>query len=969
MEIPQLIDKIKSSRKYEGQITHIEDVPTREAGYKDIELNPLIRYALRENGIEQLYIHQADAVEIAREKKNIVLSTSTASGKSMCYMLPVFERLLEEPHATALYISPLNALVNDQLETFRKLSQTMGLNVNIDRFVGSMSKAEKDAVKYGNTKIIFTNPEMLHLSFLQWKHQWKHFLSNLNFIILDESHSYTGVMGSHMANLLRRLNRVCEHYGSNPQYICCTATIGNPVEHSSSLTGKDVTLIDNDSSGQSAQKFVFWNPPLYANSRKFTQRKASFGETVDLFTTFVQNDLQTIVFARSRQKVERMYVQAKNTLASRGVDKKISPYRGGYHGNEREAIEKDLSQGNIDGVISTNALELGIDIGGLDACIMDGFPGTIMSARQQAGRAGRGRRESIVTLVADSNALDQYYMRNPEDFFRRKCEEAVINVSNRYIQAVHLLCAAKELPLRTEDSEHFGFEFETIVKVLEEEGLLEGLNEKRSLDPNPHMKVSIRSIDNDNYTIIEKTSRKPLEKDIEKLRAYREAFEGAVYINKGTPYCVTKQNHEKKEIHVEVARDGYYTKSLVSSDIVIKEVVETKALPTFPDVKVGFGDVDVTQQVTGYKKFQQRTDTELGQLSLDMPEFRLETEALWLELPYLFTEMVNEHERDFAGGIHAIEHAMIAMYPLHLLADRNDVGGVSTPEHDDLSGNSGIFVYDGHPGGVGYAESGYGKIVEMLELTLQIDPFDSGCLYIVDTSTGNLDIVVHKGLSSEYVAKVSHYGANSLLTKMVMIGKPVYKNHSEICAMTATESANEKLNVTALVPVKRGDEVIALLKLMSHNQNEVSTDSQNSLENIASQIGGFINRTIFEIELKNNNNDLLGIFESLEDFLFIVDLEGCIINYNSAVPTRLGYSKEELLGTNIISIIPYKLYLKAAKTFFDIIEGMFSYFTFPLIAKDKSLISVAIRFTRSKWKGQDVMIGISHDVTNGKSDQ
>jgi PAS domain S-box-containing protein len=258
---------------------------------------------------------------------------------------------------------------------------------------------------------------------------------------------------------------------------------------------------------------------------------------------------------------------------------------------------------------------------------------------------------------------------------------------------------------------------------------------------------------------------------------------------------------------------------------------------------------------------------------------------------------------------------------------------------------------------------------QLLELTLQIDPFDSGCLYIVDTSTGNLDIVVHKGLSSEYVAKVSHYGANSLLTKMVMIGKPVYKNHSEICAMTATESANEKLNVTALVPVKRGDEVIALLKLMSHNQNEVSTDSQNSLENIASQIGGFINRTIFEIELKNNNNDLLGIFESLEDFLFIVDLEGCIINYNSAVPTRLGYSKEELLGTNIISIIPYKLYLKAAKTFFDIIEGMFSYFTFPLIAKDKSLISVAIRFTRSKWKGQDVMIGISHDVTNGKSDQ
>lgn len=793
MEISQLISKIKSSRKYEGQITHIEDVPIREAEYRNIELNPLIRYALNENGIEQLYVHQAEAVSTAREKKNIVLSTSTASGKSLCYMLPVFERLLEEPHATALYISPLNALVNDQLDTFRKLSHTMRLNVNIDRFVGSMSKAEKDNVKYGNTKIIFTNPEMLHLSFLQWKHQWKHFLSNLNFIILDESHSYSGVMGSHMANLLRRLNRICEHYGSKPQYICCTATIGNPVEHSSSLIGKDVNLIDNDSSGQGAQKFVFWNPPLYSRSRNFTQRKASFGETVDLFTTFVQSDLQTIVFARSRQKVERMYVQAKNTLSSRGIEKKISPYRGGYHGDEREAIEKELAQGNIEGVISTNALELGIDIGGLDACIMDGFPGTIMSARQQAGRAGRGTRESIVTLVADSNALDQYYMRNPEDFFRRNCEEAVINVSNRYIQAGHLLCAAKELPLRPEDSEYFGSEFETIVEVLEEEGLLGGIDEKKSLDPAPHMKVSIRSIDSDSYTIIDKTSRKPLEKNIEKLRAYREAFEGAVYINKGIPYCVTKQDHDKREIHVEKAQDGYYTRSLVSSDIVIREVVETKALATFPDVKVGFGDVDVTQQVTGYKKIQQRTDTELGQLSLDMPEFRLETEALWLELPYMFTELVNEHERDFAGGIHAIEHAMIAMYPLHLLADRNDVGGVSTPEHDDLSRNSGIFVYDGHPGGVGYAENGYGKITEMLEVTLksiESCPCIEGCPSCIQSpKCGNNNNPLDKDAAIMMLRK--------------MLGKPAYIPQKKISHVNSDKT--ERRATIAPTPTERKD--------------------------------------------------------------------------------------------------------------------------------------------------------------------
>lgn len=719
MDVSELIEKIKSSRKYEGQIVHIKDMPSKEPIYSSVQLKPLINYALSEKGIKQLYVHQAEAVEKAREGKNIVLSTSTASGKSLCYMLPIFETILEDPSATALYISPLNALVNDQLQTFRTFSQLMGLDININRFIGTMPKHEKEAVKYSNPKIIFTNPDMLHLSFLQWKHHWKRFLSNLRYIVLDESHTYSGVMGSHMANLLRRLNRVCDHYGACPQYICCTATIGNPVEHTSALIGKDVVLIDNDSSGRGLQKFVFWNPPLYAKYGNFTIRKASFGETVDLFTTFIQSGFQTIAFARSRQKVERMFIESKNILAHRGVEKKISPYRSGYHGIEREIIEKGLSNGDIAGVISTNALELGIDIGGLDACIMDGFPGTIMSARQQAGRAGRGYEQSIVVLVADPNALDQYYMRNPGDFFRRQCEEAVINVSNRYIQAGHLLCAAREIPLRAEDEQYFGEEFSRIVTVLEEEGLLEGTSEKRSLDTDAHMHVSIRDIDSDAYTIIDKASKRHLETSLSRLQAYREAFEGAVYINKGTAYVVTSQDHEKREIHVEQTQDEYYTRSMVSSDVIIRDVSERKALSTSPDVKVGFGSVDVTQQVTGYKKLQQRTDKELGQYALQMPKFTLETEALWLELPGRFMEAVTAHDRDFAGGIHAIEHAMIAMYPLHLLADRNDVGGLSTAEHADFGGNSGIFVYDGHQGGVGYAESGYGKIVEILEVTLR----------------------------------------------------------------------------------------------------------------------------------------------------------------------------------------------------------------------------------------------------------
>ncbi|WP_135605440.1 DEAD/DEAH box helicase [Methanococcoides sp. NM1] len=721
MDVPELINVIRSSRRYEGQIVHVETIPSKEPEYGEVALKPLIMYGLSEMGIEKLYTHQAEAIGTAKRGEDLVLSTSTASGKSLCYMLPIFETLMEDPNATALYISPLNALVNDQLDTFRDFRDLMGIEMNINRFIGTMSSEEKSAVKYGNPRIMFTNPEMLHLSFLQWKHQWKKFLSNLKFIVLDESHSYSGVMGSNMANLLRRLNRVCDHYGSKPQYICCTATIGNPKEHTSALIGKDVTLVNKDGSGSGMQKFIFWNPPLYSRSRSnnFTLRKASFGETVDLFTTFVQNDLQTIVFARSRQKVERMYVEAKQRLEQRGDQKTISPYRGGYHGNEREAIEKGLSNGNIAGVISTTALELGIDIGGLDACIMDGFPGTIMSARQQSGRAGRGSRESVVALVADSNALDQYYMRNPTDLFKKDCEEAVINVSNRYIQAGHLLCAAREIALRPEDEKYFGSDFAEIMEVLEEEGLLEGEREKRCTDGKAHMRVSIRGIEGDGYTIFEKGSRAPLEKDIGRLRAYREAFKGAVYINKGTPYSVTELDHEKQIIRVEKARDGYYTRSQVASDIHIVDVIDTKPLQTCDGVTVGFGDVDVTQQVTGFKRFRQRTDEEIGQSSLTMPKFSLETEALWLELPEDFTDLVEKHERDFNGGIHAIEHAIIAMYPLHLLADRNDVGGVSTPEHSDLQKKSGIFVYDGHAGGVGYAEAGYGRIVEMLEVTLK----------------------------------------------------------------------------------------------------------------------------------------------------------------------------------------------------------------------------------------------------------
>jgi len=732
MSISDLLQSIKSSRSYENQIVHVEEIPSRQPEHTSIELKPLINYGLDQIGIKQLYNHQAEAILHARSGKDIVIVTSTASGKSLSYMIPVFEMVMADPKATALYIAPLNALVNDQLKSFIEFRDEMGIDALISRYVGTMNEDEKREVRYGNSQIILTNPEMIHLSFLPWHRIWKRFISNLKFVVVDESHYYRGVVGSNMANLMRRLDRVCSYYGSHPQYICCSATIGNPGEHTGALIGRNVTVINKDGSSRGPQKFIFWNPPFYVNEAGFNVRRSTFGESLSLFNRFVQYGLQTIAFTRARQAAERMYVASRSGLREKGLAEKISPYRAGYFGKEREEIEKKLSDGSIRGVISTNALELGIDIGGLDACIIDGYPGTIMNTKQQAGRAGRGNQESIVALVAGSNALDQYYMRYPKEFFDKNCEEAVLNVSNPYIQAGHVLCAAKEIPLTGKDEKYFGSGLARIIELLESEGLLTGGESKTSVDPNPHRQVSIRGIDKDAYSIFafNGARRIPIEKDIEKALAFKEAFEGAIYLHMGTPYHVSKLDHEKKEIHVEETKAEYYTKALVNSEIFIKEKYTEKILLSCKDVKVGLGAVEVVEQVTGYKKFRYFSETVIGEESLEMPRLSLETVALWVELPDRFTDLVEKHNLDFPGGIHAIEHAMIAMYPLRLLADRNDVGGVSTPGHNDLDGNCGIFVYDGHRGGVGYSEKGYDIISEILDVTLKAIescPCSDGC--------------------------------------------------------------------------------------------------------------------------------------------------------------------------------------------------------------------------------------------------
>lgn len=732
MDISHFLNQIKASSRYENQIVHNEKIPAREALYAPLSLKPQVKAALSGIGIEALYVHQAEAIEKIREGNDIVLCTTTASGKSLTYMVPIFETILNEPEATALYISPLNALVNDQLKSFLEFERSLKSGAGIARYTGALSEAEKRKVREGQTNVVLTNPEMIHMSFLAWHHLWRRFFSNLRFIVVDESHYYRGVIGSNMANLLRRLLRVAEYYGASPQFICCSATIGNPEDHTETLLGRKAAVVDNNGSFQGSQQFIFWNPPLYLNNKGCTLRRSSFSEASSLFSKAVQAGLQTLAFTRSRQGVERMYRSCRELLRSRNLSPAICSYRSGYFDQEREEIEKKMNSGEIRGVISTNALELGIDIGGLDACILDGYPGTVMSARQQAGRAGRSGNESLVILVAGTNALDQYYMRNPADFFTRSIENAVLNPKNPYILAGHLLCAAKELPLRASDEKFFGKGYSRVVELLEAEGLLAGDDLKYSTDPFPYKHVSLRGIDNNTYSLLafEGEKRFPIEKDIEETLAFRECHPGAVYMHRGESYYINRIDHEKKEIHAIKTHDTYYTKPMIDSSVLVQETYAVKPLLHASEVEVGLGEVEVTDRVIGYRKIQTQSNDVMSAHSLGMPPVSLQTMALWLKLPDRLQELVGEHKLDFAGGIHAIEHAMISMYPLHLLVDRSDVGGVSTPSHPDLGGKSGIFIYDGHRGGVGYAEKGYDLIEEVLDGTLKAIescPCESGC--------------------------------------------------------------------------------------------------------------------------------------------------------------------------------------------------------------------------------------------------
>jgi DEAD/DEAH box helicase domain-containing protein len=730
MDTSVFLHHLAAQAGYSGQMAHVEHIPRRQAKCAELDkpLQATLQVCLSEHGLLPLYTHQAEAVNFARQGKNVMVATSSASGKTLCYNVPVTEAILTEPRSCALYLFPTKALAQDQLRGLQELFYPRLFQIGeVTTFDGDTPQAERADIRR-RARVILSNPDMLHLGILPNHQQWSRLLRRLRYVVIDEAHTYRGVFGSHVAGVMRRLRRLCQFYGSNPQFICCSATIANPGEHAQKLVGLPFAVVDNDGSPHGGKEFVFWNPPIIDEAKSV--RRSANSEAANLFAELISQGIRSLTFVRTRQLTELIYNYTRRKLAevSSELAKRIKPYRAGYLPEERRKIEQELFGGQLTGVVATTALELGIDIGDLEATVLTGYPGSIASAWQQAGRSGRGKDSSLSFLIGLDNPLDQYFMRHPDSFFGKSFEHALVNPDNPYILRAHLLCAAWELPLTADDEEFFGSTLAKEKAELEEQGLLRERKGKWYLAPAiayPAQGLNIRSTSGENFAIIDTTTGSLLE-TIEASVALFFIFPGAIYLHQGESYLVEELDLAARTAYARPADVNYYTQDKEITDLHILKVMRDKSCRK---ARVYLGEVEVTTRVVGFKKKAQFTEEVIGEEPLDLPPQRFPTVALWFDLPPEVVSQLYKKQLDFAGGLHAAEHAAIAILPLFALCDRNDIGGVSTPLHPD-TGKPQIFIYDAHPGGVGIAEKGFDLVEELWQTTLKAIeecPCQDGC--------------------------------------------------------------------------------------------------------------------------------------------------------------------------------------------------------------------------------------------------
>jgi DEAD/DEAH box helicase domain-containing protein len=732
--VDETVAWLRERPSYEGQIHHHRTVPGRSARTRSLELESRLESALAERGIDELYDHQATAIEATRDGEDVVLATPTASGKSLAYTVPAFEAAMDRG-ATTLYVAPQRALINDQEETLSDLAHGLGFGskVTVDQYTGRLDRSEKRAVRERRPTVLLTTPDMLHYGILPHAHRlWDWFVDRLELVVIDEVHEYRGVFGSHVALLLRRLARVCERFEADPQYVCCSATIGNPVEHAATVTGRPAesyTLVEDDASATGPTHWLFWNPPEYEDpERGFGEggrRRSSHVETKRLFVDLVTRGYQTVAFTRSRQTAERYATDSADELRDRGESSladSVAAYQAALSRDRREEIETGLYDGELRGVWSTNALELGVDVGGLDAVLLDGYPGTRMAAFQQAGRAGRGTDPSLVVMVAGEDQLDQYVMGNPEEFFEGSPERAVSNPENEQLLPAHVLSAASENWLRRADEEHFGDRFPEVVGELTDAGQLQRRDTADGIrwttDGSPQQETSLRTIDDREVDLLERRSGDVIA-SLSFADALRDAHPGAIYHHQGQSYEVVDLDLDRDRAELSPTWADWFTRVRHDKAIEVRNDRAETTLSTHDGVTLRFADVTMRKQITGYERRDGNSGEVLEQVPLELPETTLETRGLYFTVP---PELQSDLEARgqgpdaFPGAIHAAEHALISLLPLSVLCDRRDVGGLSTPRHPH-TGRATIFVYDGYPGGVGIARSAYDDLEPLLSDT------------------------------------------------------------------------------------------------------------------------------------------------------------------------------------------------------------------------------------------------------------
>ncbi len=737
MDSLAFLHHLQSHPTFADQIAHVERIHPRRAEYAELDrpLAPVLLERLQSQGLFPLWTHQAAAVNKIRAGQNVMVATASASGKTLCYNIAVAEALLEDRSSRAIYLFPTKALAQDQRRALHKLF-TSGLfsAEELDTFDGDTPKGERAEIRK-RARVILSNPDMLHLGIMPNHQYWSRLLRHLKYVVVDEAHTYRGVFGSHVAGVLRRLRRLCRLYGSEPQFICCSATIANPGEHAEQLVGLPFEVVDNDGSPHGGKDFVFWNPPVIDEAKSV--RRSANSEATHLFTELVNQDVRTLTFARTRRLTELIYIYSKERLAEISVGRppKIMPYRAGYLPEERRQIERDLFQGKLAGAVATNALELGIDIGDLDATVLAGYPGTIASTWQQAGRSGRSQEQSMSFLVALNNPLDQYFMRHPDSFFGKNFENALVNPSNPYILRAHLLCAAWECPLDSGDEEIFGPTFAQERDMLAEQGILKERNQRWYLSPAiayPAQAVNIRSTSGKNFDVID-TATDSLLETVEASVAFFQVHPGAIYLHQGESYLIRELDLNNRAAYAVPTDVNYYTQTKEIEDLKIIKVLDKKKVGR---VNLYLGEVEVTNHVVGFKKKAQYTDEVIGEEPLDLPPQTFATVGLWFDLPDGAESRLEEAQLDYAGGLHAVEHAAIGILPLFAMCDRNDIGGVSTPLHPD-TGRAQVFIYDAYPGGIGITEKGFDIITELWQATLRTIvecPCQDGCPSCIQSS-------------------------------------------------------------------------------------------------------------------------------------------------------------------------------------------------------------------------------------------